>query len=306
VKTERVRGNARGSAARLLVVLLAVLAIVLVFRRTSPRVASTGPANAAYAGVTPAPPGPPPERDPYYVVRGEDIPDGRRFFVRNVLGGPIQIELKFDEVDNMHSDPELPLRVTIPGASERSVVDLRQTETTRGANFTLAWSAALGSPSAVHSGAARYRVPFRDGVLWTLDQTFGGRFSHQGAEARHALDFGVPVGTTVLAARGGVVMQLDDTQVGGGDDFTRYGDRANFVRVVHEDGTMGVYAHLETGSAMLRVGDRVEAGAPLARSGATGYVSGPHLHFAVQVNAGMRLESVPFDMDDVDEHARER
>ncbi len=221
--------------------------------------------------------------------------------MHNTLGGPIQVALRFESVDNMSSNPVLPARVTVPAASELVVVVLHHVDTSRGAEFSLAWESTLGSPAARHSAAARYRPPFREGVLWTLDQAFGGGHSHQGPEARNALDFGVPVGTLVIAARAGVVMQLDDRYVGGGKDFARYAERANYVRVLHEDGSMGLYAHLDTGSAMVRVGDRVEAGAALARSGATGYVSGPHLHFAVQVNAGMRLETVPFDMDDVDE-----
>ena len=57
---------------------------------------------------------------------------------------------------------------------------------------------------------------------------------------------------------------------------------------------MAVYAHLELESARVQVGDRVRAGQLLALSGDTGYTSGPHLHFCVQVNANMALISVPF------------
>ena len=69
--------------------------------------------------------------------------------------------------------------------------------------------------------------------------------------------------------------------------MARYGDRANNIRIVHSDGTMAVYAHLELESAHVQVGDRVRAGQLLALSGDTGYTSGPHLHFCVQVNANM-------------------
>ncbi|MOA20011.1 Murein DD-endopeptidase MepM [compost metagenome] len=58
---------------------------------------------------------------------------------------------------------------------------------------------------------------------------------------------------------------------------------------------MGVYLHLMRGSVLVREGQRVGIGTPLARSGNTGNSSGPHLHFVVQRNVGLALESIPFD-----------
>jgi murein DD-endopeptidase MepM/ murein hydrolase activator NlpD len=68
------------------------------------------------------------------------------------------------------------------------------------------------------------------------------------------------------------------------------------VRLLHDDGAMSVYAHLKTDGVHVRVGQRVRAGQPIGLSGNTGFTTGPHLHFAVQVNRGMRLESIPFRM----------
>jgi murein DD-endopeptidase MepM/ murein hydrolase activator NlpD len=81
-----------------------------------------------------------------------------------------------------------------------------------------------------------------------------------------------------------------------GLDMEKYGGRANYVRILHPDGSMGLYAHLEEGGVLVRVGQQVRAGQPIGLSGNTGFTTGPHLHFAVQVNRGMRLESIPFRM----------
>ena len=78
-------------------------------------------------------------------------------------------------------------------------------------------------------------------------------------------------------------------------DMDRFGDRANSVRVLHPDGSMGVYAHLEWESTIVSPGQRVRVGQQLGRSGNTGFSSGPHLHFVVQVNHGMQLVSVPIE-----------
>ena len=45
----------------------------------------------------------------------------------------------------------------------------------------------------------------------------------------------------------------------------------------------------------MREGERIESGRQIARSGYTGYSTGQHLHFVVQRNIGLALESIPFN-----------
>ncbi|MGB5690717.1 MAG: M23 family metallopeptidase, partial [Woeseiaceae bacterium] len=78
-----------------------------------------------------------------------------------------------------------------------------------------------------------------------------------------------------------------------GPDADLYADLANIVRVLHDDGTFAVYAHLNWNSIRVNPGERVHAGQYIADSGNTGFSSGPHLHFAVQRNVGMFVESLP-------------
>ena len=132
-----------------------------------------------------------------------------------------------------------------------------------------------------------------------IEQEFNRKFSHTDVQNKFAIDFGVPQGTPVYAARAGVVMQVESDFDKAGLDLEKYGGRANYVRILHDDGTMGLYAHLRPEGVLVRSGQRVKTGQQIGLSGNTGFTSGPHLHFAVQVNRGMALVSLPFRMTGV-------
>jgi murein DD-endopeptidase MepM/ murein hydrolase activator NlpD len=126
-----------------------------------------------------------------------------------------------------------------------------------------------------------------------ISQGFNGRFSHKEEHSRYAVDIAMPVGEGVHAVRDGIVVQVkDDYHMGGTDRF--FLDKANYVQVLHEDDTFGVYAHILLGSAQVKPGDRVKAGDLLASSGTSGYSTGPHLHFVLQRNDGKNIVSEPF------------
>ena len=88
-------------------------------------------------------------------------------------------------------------------------------------------------------------------------------------------------------------MDMEDNFHGAGQS-DRFLARSNQIRILHDDGTMAVYAHLQPNSIKVRPGQLVATGQWLANSGNTGFSTGPHLHFVIQLNAGMSLESIPF------------
>ena len=117
--------------------------------------------------------------------------------------------------------------------------------------------------------------------------------THTTRDSAHAVDIAMPIGTDVYAARGGTVIDVAGTNFRSGTDSEELGAQANVVRILHEDGTYAIYAHLNWNSVRVRPGDVVERGEYIADSGNTGFSTGPHLHFAVIKNADMRAESVP-------------
>jgi murein DD-endopeptidase MepM/ murein hydrolase activator NlpD len=212
----------------------------------------------------------------------------------NTLAGPIEVMLQLAHNDNIVGDPPLPARATVPARGSALVAVLTVADPRRGGGFELRLDPIPGDPSAKPLDVD-YQLPLRQTAL-RIDQGYGGSFSHGDPQNRYAVDFAAAIGTPVLAARGGVVMQVESDFEKAGLNLEKYGGRANFVRILHDDGTMGLYAPLDLDGVLVRIGQRVRTGQQIGRSGNTGFTTGPHLHFAVQVNRGMRLLSIPFRM----------
>ena len=147
-------------------------------------------------------------------------------------------------------------------------------------------------PGPVRSTALRPSValPLDAATPVRIHQAAHGQASHHDRQNRHAWDFALAEGTPVLAAAAGRVIGLHAASTG---PSRIPGDGGNWIRLLHADGSMSVYAHLQPGSLRVALGQSVRAGQLLAASGNTGFSTAPHLHFVVQVNAGMALASIP-------------
>lgn len=205
----------------------------------------------------------------------------------NRLQGPIEVMLRSAVSPAPIADPALPARATVPAGGSALVAVI---EPPAGRRVQVLLDTVPGRPAAQPRDVV-YRFPLQQARV-RLEQGFHGAFSHADAENRHALDFAADVGTPVLAARDGTVMQVESGFDTAGLD-ARDVARANFIRIVHDDGSMALYAHLDADGVQVAPGARVRAGQVIGRSGNTGYSTGPHLHFVVQANRGMRLESIP-------------
>ena len=216
----------------------------------------------------------------------------------NQLSGPIEVMLSFTRSNNTRAEPELPARATVPAHGSVLVARLGADAKSRNGSFALSLRGVPGNPSA-RPRDAEYLPPLRQ-PRSRIDQGFDGQFSHDDEENRYALDFAADIGTPVMAARAGTVMQVESGFSKAGLKKDSFSGRANFVRILHDDGSMALYAHLKAEGVLVRVGQHVQIGQQIGLSGNTGFTTGPHLHFALQVNRGMRLISIPFRMRGID------
>ncbi|GGJ03021.1 peptidoglycan DD-metalloendopeptidase family protein [Halopseudomonas pertucinogena] len=212
---------------------------------------------------------------------------GDTLIVKNDLYAPVEIELEITRAEHVLGAPAKPIRWVLPPRQEIRLLTLAP-DGTGTPRYEHRLRYALGDPRSRHL-AERYPLPWRGGPF-RMTQGPGGRYSHTGPKGRYAVDIAMPVGTPIVAARGGVVIRTENSQSGRGTN-----PAGNFVRIMHDDGTMGVYLHLKQGSVQVREGQRVRAGDLLAKSGNTGNSTGPHLHFVVQKNVGLNTVSIPFE-----------
>jgi len=160
----------------------------------------------------------------------------------------------------------------------------------------------LGSRDAAHDDAVVYQLPYAPGRSYTVSQGCNSGFSHHGAN-QFAIDWKMPEGTEVRAARSGRVVKVkDDSNTGGATmQFDPYN---NFVLIRHEDGTLGHYCHLKQDGVRVTPGQIVRAGEVIALSGNTGYSSGAHLHFCVfKTLDGRERVTIPVKFEDADGRA---
>ncbi len=218
-------------------------------------------------------------------VRLRYTPSGNLFII-NELHGPVTVSLQLSTRVGVESQHDLSAPIVVPAQSEQFVDRLSYHGD--GA-LAIRHTFVIGAPS--HTQDADLVVPFRG--RYRISQGFEGRFSHHLPGNRYAIDVPMPEGTPVLAARSGVVFDMKMGFSGSSQDPSARA-RTNYIRLLHGDGTMTVYAHLRTGTARVQSGQSVSAGQMIAESGNTGYSTAPHLHFALQHNDGQRLVSIPF------------
>lgn len=235
--------------------------------------------------------------EPTAMVRLRTVADGDGYLVYadNHLAGPIEVRIDFGKSDNMQGAPALPARASVAANDSTLMTRVSSVDPHRSGSFQMRFVGAVPGSSNARPRDVEYRYPLQAGQV-QVEQGFGGAFSHTDEQNFHAVDFAAPIGTPVLAARAGVVMQVERDFDGAGLSLEKFGGRANFVRILHDDGSMALYAHLAEDGVAVKQGQRVQAGQRIGLSGNTGFSSGPHLHFVVQVNRSMQLQSIPFRM----------
>jgi murein DD-endopeptidase MepM/ murein hydrolase activator NlpD len=219
------------------------------------------------------------------VVEARSTSDGIALVAVNECGCPVEFGVRA-----AGQGGEQAAREVVGPRSEQVLLSLPAARGTAELRFDYRY--VLGDPAATHSPPIPYRAPFALAKSYDVTQAPPDALTHRDAGSRFAIDFAMPVGSAVHAAREGVVIDVlyRNFRAGTAPELR---SEANYVQILHDDGTTAVYAHLQMDTVRVRPGQRIARGEYIANSGNTGFSTGPHLHFVVLRNAGLRSESVP-------------
>jgi murein DD-endopeptidase MepM/ murein hydrolase activator NlpD len=228
-------------------------------------------------------------KDDWVCVDAIDQGDNVALHARNLGDYPITYTLSV-RTRNFKSDgPKTVTRTLAPRQSEQVMA---LTGGGKNSDYKISYDWTIGDKNAIHDDDHLYALPYAVGRSYRVLQGYGSRFSHTGLE-EFAVDLDMRVGTAVHAARAGVVARLEEAHTKGcWEDGC--GKFANYIVILHSDGTTGEYFHLQQNGALVNVGESVAQGQKIAFSGNTGHTTMPHLHFAVYRAAEWgKTQSIP-------------
>jgi murein DD-endopeptidase MepM/ murein hydrolase activator NlpD len=172
----------------------------------------------------------------------------------------------------------LPLLISNPGCNDR--------QQKKGAGAVVSSQKQKVDPNGPEVDCAQYTaqptspyiLPYQVGESFEVWRTTSHYTPGNRGVGLYAIDFQMPIGTKIVAARAGVVVAArGEFYDGNGEDL-----KENFVFIKHDDGSVARYFHLTHDGALVKAGDQVKQGDVIGLSGNTGQTTGPHLHFDVQ------------------------
>ncbi|MEO8172943.1 MAG: M23 family metallopeptidase [Sediminibacterium sp.] len=201
---------------------------------------------------------------------------GYVLYAGNVAFCPVSIFLELD-LENLRFTGSTKKAIVVPARTDSFRIGELEIIDTRARNkYGFRSKFQIGDLSLQTADTSYvYDLPFAPGKNFMLFQGYNGNFSHQNEKA---LDFTMPEGTEIFAARDGVVVRViqENNQSCATEDCKKYN---NAVTLYHADGSFTTYAHIRYNGSKVKVGDLVKKGSAIAYSGNTGWSSGPHLHF---------------------------
>ncbi len=160
-------------------------------------------------------------------------------------------------------------------------------------------SLRIGNPNLAIQSSKIKSLPYPKGKSYELLQGNNSNPTHNSNLSRYAFDFTMSTGDTVTSAQNGYVIGVIDGYHGWGnrDKWKSYANQIIIYDTITYLFTM--YGHLKQNSSMVKVGDYVRIGDPIALSGQTGQAQEEHLHFNVlqadSIKGGLksyRLDSI--------------
>ena len=234
------------------------------------------------------------EKDPVVSVAHRLVGGQIQLYARNDFHAPVELIIALDVLEDVKlPPPDQSYRWVLPPRSDTELMQMDALDELAAPYVGYRFTYLHGDPHAEHIMDQPYRAPFALARKFLVSQAFPIGVTHGTLDSYYAVDIVMPIGTDIYAARAGTVVEVASKNFRAGPDPEEDGASANIIRILHDDGTYAIYAHLNWNTIRVTPGDEVERGEYIADSGNTGFSSGPHLHFAVLRNNGKSVESLP-------------
>lgn len=202
---------------------------------------------------------------------------------------PYTVVINFDLL-NMEPSAKLPVRKVLVPAKKKTILVRLTPIPGQQYNYKYEYKYFIGNVEDTKPNTDfAYTLPFEEGKEYRVVQGNNGQFSHAN---KQAVDFSMPENSVVCAARAGVVVEVkQDSNTGCPDASCK--DLGNYIVIYHEDGSFATYYHFRQNGSKVQPGQQVAQGEPIGYSGSTGWSSGPHLHFEVDVPGEVEKTTIP-------------
>lgn len=164
-------------------------------------------------------------------------------------------------------------------------------------------SAITAAAPPTTSACANAAVPAASGWIAPAKGPITSPFGARPGGFHYGTDIGAPRGSTIVAASAGLVITAKCDPATGDCDHDGSINTPGcgwYVEIKHADGVETRYCHMQT-RPLVHVGEVVKVGQPIGHVGASGNVTGPHLHFEVHLNDDLSsagaIDPVPFMRD---------
>lgn len=229
------------------------------------------------------------EAVPEVIVKYESVRDGSYiFYAINNSKHIVTIDLDFTELENLSADKPIPFRGEAkPGRT--SLFEISYITKGVQVKFKYEFTYIAGCAYSVPDYSFVYLLPVKEGSKARVTNfskicpTLPGDIADQDC----AIYLRAEKGDTVYAARSGYVFKVTDPSLASGAASS---DTIHLksIEIYHSDGTFGYYQILD--KILVKSGDRVFAGQPLATVLTEGIPFPPHFIFAVYHNTGRLLD----------------
>ncbi|MHA7060008.1 M23 family metallopeptidase [Aquimarina sp. M1] len=208
----------------------------------------------------------------------EQTDDGYKIYADNGEFCPVSVEIDF-KIENLTSSIgdikiiEVPEQTTKFYIADLTVVDRKKAIRL---GFSVRYNHGNHLQTSYDANYA-YHLPFKKGTAYMVTQGYKGKISHHN---EYALDFRMPIGTPIYAARDGKVVLVEQgfNKTCTDPDCAKFN---NYILVYHSDGTFAEYTHIKKNGSKVQPGDIIKKGQHIGFSGNIGWSTGPHLHFIV-------------------------